>query len=57
METLENFKEEFSGAPLALEDFASEATDVPELKDVAIAYLEAKRDFEQLLNEVGVEIG
>lgn len=59
-QTLEEFQENYDGAPYELCEFAdgaSEVTDCPELKEAADAYLAAKRKFEIALSHVDVEIG
>ena len=59
-ESIEEFVEEFSGAPYELHEFAENAIDIEdcsELVEAAQAYLDAKEAFENALEEQGVEIG
>ena len=59
-DSIEEFVEEFSGAPYELHEFAEGAVDVedcPELVEAAQAYLDAKEAFENALEEQGVERG
>lgn len=58
--TLEEFKEEYSGAPLSLEDLADvaeEVTDAPTLQKTAKDFLNAMDFFESALETAGVERG
>ena len=57
--TLNKFKKEYSGAPYELHHFAAEAQNVPhtELKAAAIAFLEAREDFMNILEKLGIEQG
>jgi len=57
---LDKFIEHFNYASLELYEFAEEASkviDAPNLKKAAKNYLEAKENFNDALDEVGVEIG
>ena len=59
-DSIEEFVEEFSGAPYELHEFAEGAVDVedcPDLVEAAQAYLDAKEAFESMLEEHGVEQG
>jgi ribosome maturation factor RimP len=57
---IEEFVEEYSGAPYELHEFAEGAVDVedcPDLVEAAQAYLDAKEAFINMLEEHGVEQG
>lgn len=58
--TLEKFVEDYNGAPLALEEFAQEATQVTNclaLSKCAQQFLDAQKAFEQALRRHHIEIG
>jgi hypothetical protein len=58
--TLDNYQEQFSGAPMELRDFAiiaRQVSDDEEFRGVAIAYLEAMEAFEQILAERDIVVG
>ncbi len=59
-DSIEEFVEEFSGAPYELHEFAEGAIDVEDCDELVLAaqrYIDAKFAFEQALEEQGVEIG
>ena len=59
-DNIEEFVEEFSGAPYELHELADEAIGIEDCDELALAaqrYLDAKFAFEQALEEQGVEIG
>lgn len=59
-ECLEEFVEEFNGAPFELADFAegaAEIEDCEELSTAASDFLHAKEVFENALNTHGIEVG
>lgn len=59
-DSIEEFVEEFSGAPYELHEFAEGAVDIEdcdELVLVAQRFIDAKFAFEQVLEEHGVEVG
>lgn len=59
-DSLEEYRDEFSGAPYELKDFAEEAIEIEdcdELVAVAQAYLDAKLAFENALASYGIEQG
>lgn len=54
------FEETYNLAPYALYEFAegaSEITDNPNIAMAAMDYLDARRDFEQALENAGIELG
>lgn len=58
--TLEEYAERYHCAPYELEKFAEgaeEVNDCPLINQVAKTYLEAKRAFEALLEELEIEVG
>jgi ribosome maturation factor RimP len=58
--TLEQFRDQFSGGPWSLTDFADEAatvTDCEELSSAAKAFLDAEKAFYNALDKAGVEQG
>jgi len=57
---LKDFRDEYSGAPLTLDEFAEAAAQVenaPELREAAKGYLDAIERFERQLHVYNVEIG
>lgn len=59
-DSIEEFFEEFSGAPYELHEFAEgalEIEDCAELVESAQAYLDAREAFKNMLEEHGVEQG
>lgn len=59
-ESLEEFIEEFNGAPFELHDFAEAAAEIEDCDPLATAardYEHAKEVFETTLKQYGVEIG
>ncbi len=59
-ESLEEFQEDFNGAPFELADFAEAAAEIEDcdtLASVASDFLHAKEVFEKALKEHGVEVG
>ncbi len=57
---LATFVSDFNGAPLDLHEFAEEAIkieDDDELVDLAEEFLRVKKEFEEALENAGVEIG
>ena len=59
-ESLEEFQEEFNGAPFELSDFAEAATDIEDCEQLVTAardFLHSKEVFEAALQANGVEVG
>ena len=55
-----NFRENYDGAPISLEEFAFGAEQVDDnkrLSNAAKRYIEAQDEFELMLDEVGIEVG
>lgn len=58
--TLDEYQEQFSGAPMELREFAEiagQVSDDEEFRSVALAYLEAMEAFEQILAEKDIVVG
>ena len=59
-ESLEEFQEDFNGAPFELIDFADAAADVEDCEPLSMAardFIHAKEVFESTLEHFGVEVG
>lgn len=59
-ESLEEFQEDFNGAPFELADFAEAAVDIEDCDPLAVAardFLHAKEVFEVTLEQHGIEVG
>ena len=59
-ESLEEFQEDFNGAPFDLSDFAEAAVDIEDCDAIAVAardFLHAKEVFETTLEQYGIEVG
>lgn len=58
--SLEEFRDDFDGAPLELKDFAEGAIEIEDCDDLASkaqAFLDAKEEFESALESHGIEVG
>lgn len=58
--SLEEFREDFDGAALELEEYAEGAIEIEDCDDLAAkaqAYLDAKQEFETALESYGIEVG
>lgn len=59
-ESLEEYQEEFNGAPFELADFADAAAEIEDCEELSTAandFLHAKEVFEKALHDHGIEIG
>jgi hypothetical protein len=58
--TMNEYQENFSGAPMELREFAEQAghvSDNEEFRAVALRFLEAMEEFEQILAEQDIVVG
>lgn len=58
--TMSEYQENFSGAPIELREFAEragEVSDNEEFRAVALRFLEAMEEFEQILEEQDIVVG
>lgn len=58
--SLEEFRDDFDGAALDLEEYAEGAIEIEDCDDLAIkaqAFLDAKEEFKSALESHGIEVG